>query len=134
MFYNLASCPAMVESPQNITVLPGKTVKFTCKAYGLSSFIYVWENSYGNLSSNSRKINIKPKLEFIAVAGRRVEISELTIRNIDVSDEGLYYCTATNDCGNDTTSVWLEVNSKIHIECILHICSYIFNKYITGPM
>ena len=88
-----------------------------CKAYGHSSFIYVWENSYGNLSSNTRKIIIKPKLEFIAVAGRQVEINKLTINNIDVSDEGLYYCTATNDCGKGTTSIWLEVNSKIHTEC-----------------
>ena len=116
MFNNLASCPTVFESPQNITVLPGKTVTFTCKAHGHSRFMYVWENSYGNLSSNTRKI-IRTRLEFIAFVGQQVEISELTINNIDVSDEGLYYCTATNDCGNDTTSVWLEVNSKIHIEC-----------------
>ena len=116
MFCNLASCPRMVKLPQNITVLPGETVKLTCAAHGFSSFIYVWENSYGNLSSNTRKI-IRTRLEFIAVVGQQVEISELMITDIDVSDEGLYYCTVTNNCGNDTTSVWLEVDSKTHTEC-----------------
>ena len=101
----------MAKLPQNITVLPGETVKFTCAAHSHSRFIYVWENSYGNLSSNTRKI-IRTRLKFIANVGQQLEISRLTIRNIDVSDEGLYYCIATNDCGNDTTSVWLEVNGK----------------------
>ena len=119
----------MVEPPQNVTISPGKTVKLTCVAHGYSSFDYVWENSYGNLSSNMRKMDTN-RLELIEIAGQHLDISELVITNVDESDEGFYYCIANNTCGNDTASVWLEVDSKMHTKCYIamYICDRICKK------
>ena len=95
-------------------------------AHGFSSFTYVWKNSYGKISPDTRRI-VTRRLELIEIAGQLLYISELKITNVEESDEGFYYCSATNDCGNDTTEAWLEVDSKMHIEC--YLAMYIFNKY-----
>ena len=45
---------------------------------------------------------------------------QLTIPNVQLSDEGWYCCLATNECGTTEKCVWLEVNCKFCIAFSIH--------------
>ena len=46
----------------------------------------------------------------------RTANGSLVIRNLKISDTGMYQCTATNQAGEHTTYTWLRV------KCTYHIC------------
>jgi len=101
----------MIRPPQNITVLPGATAKFTCLALSHGLLIYDWNRKDGKeLPKKSRMFSttwLFPQ-KYILLTTVRI----LTIFDAEQSVEGSYCCTATNDGGNVTRCAWLEVNSK----------------------
>ena len=45
--------------------------------------------------------------------GQITLVYNLAFNNVQLSDEGWYCCTATNEGGSTTKCSWLEVNSKL---------------------
>lgn len=111
---NLAICPRMIIPPENTTVLPGETAKFSCIAHSYSGFNYNWELANGSPSLIARRI-ISQSGVLVPLLGHYARVSSLAISSTGVPDEGWYCCTAYNECGNRRACAWLEVNSKFTI-------------------
>ena len=98
--------------PASLTIGKGKTAEFTAVATGISrsenKFIYQWRKRGGN--------NLPDK-----VSG--VQETVLTIPNVTESDEGLYYCTVTNEWGRSMESN--DVILSIFGMLLINSCSYL---------
>lgn len=96
MFYSERTLPEVAEQPQNTYAFPGETaVITTVAATSPTELFYQWYRGESPDKSNP-----------VADA----DSAELSIVDVSVGDEGLYYCMITNDAGDvDTDSVMLLV-------------------------
>lgn len=97
-----------------ITVQSNTTVTFSCLAWSFGGLIYKWTRT-GNSTldlphSSSVFFNNK---QLPADAKYSTTVYELQILNVQVTDEGLYCCEASNECGSIKRCARLVVNSKL---------------------
>ncbi|KAL6471389.1 hypothetical protein MHYP_G00200390 [Metynnis hypsauchen] len=85
----------------------GTELTLTCKAHSEPSVSkYTWEKSFG---TDTKSI---------------AQGQKLTMRSLDVSDTGNYFCTASNDLGtNQSASVQIRVKYRPHITIIHNLTS-----------
>ena len=91
--------PVITRHPNHngpITVADGSDVTLRCEATGNGTLNYQWRRVSGSLPSNARRDN----------NGRT-----LNIRNIQVDDNGQYYCEVDNG-GEKVTSSKVQVTAK----------------------
>ena len=91
-FEAIKSIPTITGQPANALVDPGQTATFTLDVASISEPEFAWYRSADN--ANDTPFDD----ELIGMA------QTLAIDNVQVSDEGYYYCVVTNDSGVDVTS------------------------------
>ncbi|XP_065918890.1 cell adhesion molecule DSCAM-like [Dysidea avara] len=105
--------PEIVRPPHSVSLRPGKSAFFECLAWSYSGLVYDWYKRTTNISTNS-VISYNRWSENGSCIST---IYTLSISNIQLSDEGLYCCVATNDYGSVEECAWLEVNTTANITC-----------------
>jgi hypothetical protein len=94
--YGPAECPVFEVQPHDTTAQAGTTVTLTAFATGAGTPTYRWRRNGVPMTDGGRVVG--------AFA------SSLILSAIEVGDEGLYDCLATNSCGNTaSTSINLAV-------------------------
>ena len=111
VLYVLVPCPEMIRPPDNITVLLGKTAKFTCLALSHGVLIYDWNREDGKRLPKKSKTSSTTWL-FPQRHGQLTAVRSLTVFDAELSVEGSYCCRVSNECGSVTNCAWLEVNSE----------------------
>ena len=100
----------MIVSPEPVIVRPNVTVIFSCLAWSFGTLVYRWNrNDSSTLPSNSSVLFQDKSLP--ADTNCLTNMYELRIINVQVIDEALYCCEASNECGTVKECAWLEVNS-----------------------
>ena len=105
-------CPEIVKPYKNITVSVNKAAYLYCLASSCGSFTYDWIKAASNLSAFTVTSYVNKK--FLYFDDQSALTYQLTIPNVQLSDEGWYCCLATNKCGTTKKCVWLEVKSKFY--------------------
>ena len=113
LFQFLVPHPEIVRPPHSVSLRPGKSAFFECLAWSYSGLVYDWYKRTNNISTNS-VISYNRWSENGSCIST---IYALSISNVQLSDEGLYCCVATNDYGSVEECAWLEVNSELMIAC-----------------
>ena len=109
-YYNVVPCPEIIKPyNKNITILVHKPMDLYCLASSCGVLTYDWIKNASNLSTSARKSYITRRVLYF---NQTVLTYQLTIPNVQLSDEGWYCCLATNECGTTEECVWLKVNSK----------------------
>ena len=104
----------MIILPLPVVVRPNAVVTFSCLAWSYGSLVYDWITSNNStLPSNSSVFFYKTPLP--ADTNCITTVCELKILNVQVIDEGLYCCEASNECGSIKKCAWLEVDSKLYL-------------------
>ena len=102
----------MILKPEPIKVRPDTAVTFSCVAWSYGGLLYEWsKNGSLTLPSNST-VFYEDKL--LPLNSINTTMYEITIYNVQETDEGHYCCMASNDCGSTTKCAWLEVDSKLN--------------------
>ena len=104
-------CPEIVKPHNNITVLANETAYLYCLASSCGGLTYDWMKNASSLSESGVTSYVNKKFLYLDPI---VLVYQLTIPNVQLSDEGWYCCLATNECGTTEKCVWLEVNSKFY--------------------
>ena len=105
-------CPEIVKPYNNITVSVNEAAYMYCLASSCGSFTYDWIKAASNLSAFAVTSYVNKKFLYF---DQTALTYQLTIPNVQLSDEGWYCCLATNKCGTTEKCVWLEVNSKFYV-------------------
>ena len=105
-------CPEIVKPYKNTTVSVNKAAYMYCLASSSGGFTYDWIKAASNLSAFAVASYVNKKFLYF---DQTVSTYQLTIPNVQLSDEGWYCCLVTNKCGTIEKCVWLEVNSEFYI-------------------
>ena len=102
----------MVLRPIPTKVRPDTTVMLSCVAWSYGGLTYEWnKNDSLTLPNNSAvSYESKPLKTNNAI---NTTVYELTLFNVQETNEGHYCCIASNGCGSTTECAWLEVDSKL---------------------
>ena len=124
-FY-VVQCAEIIRPPVFNEVLPGGTATFSCLAWSYSGLVYDWQkNDTLQLPSNAKQ-SFK-RWSSSEDIGYTTYVYQLTVYNVQLSNEGSYCCLAINECGVTRSCAWLEVKSKllsIHLQLsIILLCS-----------
>ena len=95
---------------KNITILVNQAADLHCLASSCGVLTYDWMKNASNLSASAIKSYITRSILHF---DQNVLTYQLTIPNVQLSDEGWYCCLAINECGTTEKCIWLEVNSKL---------------------
>ena len=117
-------CPEIVKPYKNITVLFNQAAYLHCLASSCGALTYDWIKNGSDLSPSAVKSYVTKQFLYF---DQIVLTYQLTIPNVQLSDEGWYCCLATNECGPIQKCVWLEVNSKF---CIHSSYKHELNKLV----
>ena len=119
-YFFLIDPPSITYFPQSrYTVNETNNVTMVCRANGVPTPKIVWKKTGSNkeLGSGEQFVIVKPK----------------------GSDDGTYTCTATNELGQDSREVTLNVQSKYEADVLYsrsHIlmlsCNHLFSSYFLG--
>ena len=99
VYLNTVALPVITRHPNEngpITVAEGSNVVLRCEAAGDGTLNYQWRRVSGSLPSNARRGSNGQKL---------------TLRNIQVDDNGQYYCEVDNG-GERVNSSKVQVTAK----------------------
>ena len=102
----------MILPPKPISVRPNTTVTFSCFAWSFGGLIYKWTRSDNSTLPLGSNVFFKDN-RIPADTSYLTTVYKLQILNVQVMDEGLYCCKATNECGSNKECAWLEVDSKL---------------------
>lgn len=94
---------------QNATALEGSTLFLTCVGYGVPSPNMMWLKDGVELSNNYHVSIYSNQVE---EGGVPFVQSTLEVCNLELADEGMYSCVATNDNGTDTRSFRVTVEPR----------------------
>ena len=103
----------MIILPEPVTVRPSATVTFSCLAWSYGGLVYKWHKNDSLTLPFNNTVTFQEKA-FPANTNCFTTVYELRILSIQVIDEGLYCCEATNECGSNKECAWLEVDSKLY--------------------
>uniref|UniRef100_F1LUV9 Neural cell adhesion molecule 1 n=1 Tax=Rattus norvegicus TaxID=10116 RepID=F1LUV9_RAT len=87
-------------------------VTLTCEASGDPIPSITWRTSTRNISSEEkvqRRPRVSGTLDGHMVVRSHARVSSLTLKSIQYTDAGEYICTASNTIGQDSQSMYLEV-------------------------
>ena len=116
----------MIVFPKPITVRPNTAVTFSCLAWSFGGLIYRWNRDNGSTLPSNSSVFFQDKV-FPSDTNYLTTVYELQILNVQVMDEGLYCCEASNECGSSKKCAWLEVDSKLYsISLVTYIHTYIY--------
>jgi len=106
--------------PTDLVLGEGGTARFTATASGISrkNFVYQWRKR------GSRRLPNKVS---------SVNGAVLTIPNLVESDEGVYYCTVTNEWGKSESSEDVTLSIRGILNCNLKVLTY-HTQYIAVPI
>jgi len=93
-----------------VVVRPGDMVKFSCLAWSYGGLVYEWSKNNITLPSNA-SVSFE-NAAFSKDTSCITTMYHFEITNVQLTDEGMYCCIASNECGNTTKCAWLEVDSK----------------------
>ena len=105
----IVPCAEIIKPYKNITVVANKTANLHCLASSCGALTYDWIKHANNLSTSAVKSYVTKQFLYY---DQIVLTYQLTIPNVQLSDEGWYCCLATNECGTTKRCIWLEVKSK----------------------
>ena len=108
-FIHIVPCPEIIKPYKNVTIVVNQTAELHCLALSFGALAYNWIKSASNLSTSAVKSYVTKTILYFY---QTFLTYQLTIPNVQLSDEGWYCCLATNECGTTEKCVWLEVNSK----------------------
>ncbi len=84
----------IIQAPQNITVIEGNSVNFTCQFNGDPNPMVQW--TFVNLTFSS-PVSVTPSNNIIiSTLGNNPITTTLTISNPTLADAGIYTCLASN--------------------------------------
>ena len=101
----------MIVPPELVIARPNVTVKFSCLAWSFGGLVYRWNRNDSSTLPSSSSVLFQDK-SFPADTSCFTNMYELRIIHVQVIDEGLYCCEASNECGTNKECAWLEVDSK----------------------
>ena len=109
----IVPCPQIFVPPQSVIVRPNVTVTFSCLAWSFGGLVYRWNRNGSSTLPSKSSIFFQNK-PLPADTNYFTNMYELRIFNVQVIDEGLYCCEASNECGTNKECAWLEVDSKLY--------------------
>ena len=112
IYYFIVPCPRMILSPRPISVHPNTTVTFSCLAWSFGGLTYKWTRSDNSTLPLGSNVFFKDN-RIPADTSYLTTLYKLQILNVQIMDEGLYCCEASNECGSNKRCAWLEVDSKL---------------------
>ena len=121
-------CPEITLHPIPIKVRPDTTVTFSCVAWSYGGLVYEWQKNDSLTLPNNSAVSYKSK-QLAINGGINTTVYEITVFNVQETNEGHYCCIASNGCGSTTECAWLEVDSKLcciseHKSCDFFVCSF----------
>ena len=120
LFFVIIDQPEFTAHPQNVTKLEGYNVTLSCNATGNPKPAITWTRSGTpiNTDSNDSRINFSEYKK------------QLTIINLNRTDNGEYRCVANNSVGIDTSNAaTLNVQCKYGIFCSNVMFGFVLNDY-----
>ena len=100
-------------APYNVTIegithyFTGDTLILNCSSHGIHELQYSWNRN----TSNGK--NIFPT--------NTTSSSHIIISNVTVDDEGIYTCTVSNEGGNSSNDIFINIIGKSLTSYIIHL-------------
>ena len=119
-FETIKSVPVIVQEPDSVVVEVHQTASFTCDVSSLSNAYYTWYKSVDGIS-------------FSVFSGPTLSGHTLTIPNVQLADQGFFYCSVVNDSGpeNAVTSRIVSLGVKqLMAHWTLDAADYQGGKYL----
>ena len=109
-----ADQPEIIIPPENITILPNHSCTLDCLAFSSGMLTYDWSR-HGSILPETAVGSYTHKTFINSHSDGVTLVYNLVFNNVQMSDEGWYCCTATNEGSSTIKCAWLEVNSKLVI-------------------
>ena len=87
-------------------------VTFSCLAWSYGGLVYRWSKNNSTTLPSNALISFK-NLMIPVYTRSSTTVYQFKISSVNTTDEGLYCCVASNDCGSTTECAQLEVDSKL---------------------
>ena len=102
----------MILYPIPTKVRPDTTVMFSCMAWSYSGLTYEWNKNDSLTLPNSSAVTYENR-PLKTNDNINTTVYELTLFNVQETNEGHYCCIASNGCGSTTECAWLEVDGEL---------------------
>ena len=89
-------------------------VTFSCLAWSYGGLVYRWSKDNSTSLPSSGLISFQ-NLVFPFNTSCITTVYQFKLSAVQTSDEGLYCCVASNECGETTRCAWLEVDSEFTV-------------------
>uniref|UniRef100_A0A3B5M7C8 Ig-like domain-containing protein n=1 Tax=Xiphophorus couchianus TaxID=32473 RepID=A0A3B5M7C8_9TELE len=99
--------PQIVRHMQAQTVVSGRSVRFSAQVSGLPQPQVTWYKDSQLLSTSYKCKFLHDGDEHTLLLLESGDLLSLVIHSVDMADQGIYCCTATNQHGQNSTSLFL---------------------------
>ena len=119
--------PHIVLDPRNAEVAVGGSVEFSCNATGFPPPDILWfkDGVKVMITGNFLNPNMVTTMTILLSTNSELVVSVLRIEQVDLIDEGIYSCLATNnltDILSDTS-----LGAMLTVKCKFYIIQYLIN-------